>query len=303
MIKWKRIILLLSILGIFGCSFQKRLYRKGYYVEWISKKNHSQHSEKPLSIIEQQNNIQPLQSKLYNEDLSLLVSQEKSINNNPKQNLFRKNKIPTDTCGDVLILKTGDEYIVKVIEINDNEIKYKRCDNINGPTYTISKSKIYMIKYANGVSEHIESTEPDKGIKQQPTTTNTTDKKNKTYPPGYTLSWILFALSLIPSFFTSLSIYFLMFTARNAKRKIKEHPDLYKGLGEMNFLMYFSFIIASLIAVSLLLIGIFVLSNPVAFGLTAGGASSVGTLLLIIGVVVALPVIAFLITSNKDDFS
>lgn len=301
---WTKFILLsLIALLLSECSFQKRVYRKGYYVDWLSKKSKSHRIEKSLSVLEHQNIYQPLQSKLYNQDVSMLVSQEKSSNTSLKKNFLSKNKIPNDTCGDILVLKTGDEYIVKVIEINDNEIKYKRCDNINGPIYSISKSKIYMIKYANGVSEHIESTEPDKGIKQQPTTTNTTDKKNKTYPPGYTLSWILFALSLIPSFFTSLSIYFLMFTARNAKRKIKEHPDLYKGLGEMNFLMYFSFIIASLIAVSLLLIGIFVLSNPVAFGLTAGGASSVGTLLLIIGVVVALPVIAFLITSNKDDFS
>jgi hypothetical protein len=162
-----------------------------------------------------------------------------------------------------------------------------------------------MIKYANGVSEHIETTEPDKDLKQHPSATNTTNNKDRTHPPGYVLSWVLFSLSLFFFYggFTFLALFFLMFTARNTKRRIKERPNLYKGLPEMNFLMYYSFIIASCIAASLLLIGILILSNPAAFGITAAGASLTGTLLLIIGIVVALPVITFLITSDKDDFS
>lgn len=303
---WTKFILLsLIALLLSECSFQKRVYRKGYYVDWLSKKSKSHRIEKSLSVLEHQNIYQPLQSKLYNQDVSMLVSQEKSSNTSLKKNFLSKNKIPNDTCGDILVLKTGDEYIVKVIEINDNEIKYKRCDNINGPIYSISKSKIYMIKYANGVSEHIETTEPDKKLKQSATTNSTTDNKNKTHPPGYTLSWVLFSLSLFFFYggFTFLALFFLMFTARNTKRRIKERPNLYKGLPEMNFLMYYSFIIASLIAASLLLIGILILSNPAAFGITAAGASLTGTLLLIIGIVVALPVITFLITSDKDDFS
>ena len=51
---------------------------------------------------------------------------------------------------DILIKRTGDEIEAKVLEIGINEIKYKKFDNETGPTYTISKSEIFMIKYANG---------------------------------------------------------------------------------------------------------------------------------------------------------
>jgi hypothetical protein len=51
---------------------------------------------------------------------------------------------------DFIILKNGDEIKSKVLEINDNNIKYKKYSNQDGPTYTMEKSKIFMIKYASG---------------------------------------------------------------------------------------------------------------------------------------------------------
>lgn len=51
---------------------------------------------------------------------------------------------------DILILKTGDEQPVKVLEVGINEIKYKKFDNLEGPVYTILKSDVFMIKYKNG---------------------------------------------------------------------------------------------------------------------------------------------------------
>ena len=51
---------------------------------------------------------------------------------------------------DVVIKRNGDEIEAKVLEIGINEIKYKKFDNETGPTYTVSKSEIFMIKYANG---------------------------------------------------------------------------------------------------------------------------------------------------------
>jgi hypothetical protein len=47
-------------------------------------------------------------------------------------------------------LKNGDEIESKVLEINDNDIKYKKFSNQDGPSYTLLKSKIFMIKYASG---------------------------------------------------------------------------------------------------------------------------------------------------------
>lgn len=59
---------------------------------------------------------------------------------------------------DIIELKNGDDIKAKVIEISNTEIKYKKFSNIEGPIYTISKSKIVMIKYKNGEKEIITKT-------------------------------------------------------------------------------------------------------------------------------------------------
>ena len=51
---------------------------------------------------------------------------------------------------DYIILKNGDEIKAKVLEINNTDIDYKKYSNINGPTYHLNKSEIFMIKYASG---------------------------------------------------------------------------------------------------------------------------------------------------------
>ena len=47
----------------------------------------------------------------------------------------------------------GTEILSKVIEINNNEIKYKQFDNQNGPTIITLKKNIFIIKYENGTKE------------------------------------------------------------------------------------------------------------------------------------------------------
>jgi hypothetical protein len=66
---------------------------------------------------------------------------------------------------DNIIKRNGEEIRSKVLEIGISEIKYKKFENIEGPTYTIAKSDVFMIKYENGTSEvinAIEKAEPNK---------------------------------------------------------------------------------------------------------------------------------------------
>lgn len=51
---------------------------------------------------------------------------------------------------DVVICRNGDEIISKVLKISSSEVEYKKWSNQDGPTYTISKSEVFMIKYKNG---------------------------------------------------------------------------------------------------------------------------------------------------------
>ena len=71
---------------------------------------------------------------------------KKIQNNYPRINQLLAN------C-DVLIMMDGSEITAKILEITPYEIKYKNCDNLDGPTFTKSLSTVFKIKYANGTSQ------------------------------------------------------------------------------------------------------------------------------------------------------
>lgn len=54
---------------------------------------------------------------------------------------------------DTLFDKKNYSIIAKVIEVTQNDIRYKKFDNLNGPTYIVPKEEISFIKYANGSTE------------------------------------------------------------------------------------------------------------------------------------------------------
>ena len=58
---------------------------------------------------------------------------------------------------DVITLRNGDEIKAKVTEISSSEIKYKRFDNLDGPTIVVSKSEVFAINYENGTRDVINS--------------------------------------------------------------------------------------------------------------------------------------------------
>jgi hypothetical protein len=54
---------------------------------------------------------------------------------------------------DVLTKKNGEDILAKVLEVNTTEIKYKKSENPNGPTFTILKSEVLLIRYENGTKD------------------------------------------------------------------------------------------------------------------------------------------------------
>ena len=51
---------------------------------------------------------------------------------------------------DILTKKNGEDIKVKVTEVNQVDIKFKKSDNLTGPTYIISKGDVFMIRYEDG---------------------------------------------------------------------------------------------------------------------------------------------------------
>jgi hypothetical protein len=67
--------------------------------------------------------------------------------------LFLFSFLQSSIAQDTLFRLSGESIGVKVLEITPLEIKYKLTSNPEGPTYTVLKSDVFMIEYANGSNE------------------------------------------------------------------------------------------------------------------------------------------------------
>lgn len=59
---------------------------------------------------------------------------------------------------DVIVMKDQSTIMSKVLEITSTEIKYKKWDNLDGPTYFISPLEVTSINYENGKVEKFTET-------------------------------------------------------------------------------------------------------------------------------------------------
>lgn len=75
---------------------------------------------------------------------------------------------------DVIICRNGDEITSKVLKISKTEIEYKKWNNQDGPTYTLEKAEVFMIKYQNGDKDVFKETPaaPAQASNEQATNSN-----------------------------------------------------------------------------------------------------------------------------------
>lgn len=73
----------------------------------------------------------------------------------------------TTNAQDNVFLKTGEDIQVKVLEVGHDEIKYKKFDYQDGPTYSLKISDVFMIKYENGSKDVFGAIKNKKVSKQQ----------------------------------------------------------------------------------------------------------------------------------------
>ncbi len=58
---------------------------------------------------------------------------------------------------DTLTMRSGENIIVKIIEVGSTEVKYKKVTNLNGPMYSTLKSDLMLIRYENGSKDDFSS--------------------------------------------------------------------------------------------------------------------------------------------------
>jgi hypothetical protein len=87
---------------------------------------------------------------------------------------------------DVIVTKDEKKINAKVTEVYIDNIKYKRIDNLDGPTYTLPKSAISSILYQNGNVETFGDDKTSSGLTPTPTpatsTPSTSASSTRTQP-------------------------------------------------------------------------------------------------------------------------
>jgi len=205
---------------------KKRNYRDGYYVDWAFSK------KKADKKIAQGNTVEKPATKN-----SINANSIYNSNNDPTvatagmgvdKTLIAKNHDLTlgiDTCGDQLFFKSGDIIIAKVLEITDDKIKYKRCDNLEGPQFVVLKSSVQSIKYVNGVTENIEPSAASPYTEPSPQPQH--EGPQKVHPKAIG-SLIACIFGFVPFLFMIPFIVSVVMS-KNAIKEIDANPKIYKG--------------------------------------------------------------------------
>ncbi|MFY9307547.1 MAG: DUF4190 domain-containing protein [Bacteroidia bacterium] len=254
--------LLLAVILLHSCSVTQRRYMPGYSISWNKQNNETGKATLPSENTD-------AQQFTTNEELPLTASAD-YIPSTPKPGFIHNPKRKTfDEC-DIITLKNGTEVRAKVLEINPTEIKYKKCDNVDGPTIIINKSDASKIKYSNGITEIIHEPVPAEeadyyspGEKtNKPVAKNTPygGNFNKTLNPFALASFISAILSIV---FIVLAIVYspllLVFVPASivlgiiALKEINANPKLYKGKGLATFGIIFGAVVTSIVLIFLAL--------------------------------------------------
>ncbi len=86
---------------------------------------------------------------------------------------------------DLITKKDGTDISAKILEVNTNEIKYKRYSNLEGPTYTILKSDILIVRYENGENELFNESKQQSSYRANTTQTIVEGMKYREYKDFY----------------------------------------------------------------------------------------------------------------------
>jgi hypothetical protein len=249
-----RCLVLMMIFSAVRCDVQKRRYQKGFYVSGHSK------NKKTISPTEsaRQTDNKNKSANVIDHTIPALTGDVKTIASIKDPAVPNSKKLPligfatsTDSC-DVLIFKDGSEIRAKVMEVGTSEIRYKRCDNRDGPTYVTKKSDLFLITYANGTRELIKADPEESRPLPTAPSTYTLKKNSRVMQPfapfalvfgilGIVYPYIILMMELfsfggivIPPIYLFLMVLIPLLAlifGRIAISETSARPETYKGKG------------------------------------------------------------------------
>lgn len=249
-LRMQKILYCALLIGLLvSCSIKKRSYRNGYYVDWASghKKKHSNDknstivSHKPLK----NESIEVEETVTQREEVTASYSNNLDFKTNSSQKqknktlIFGKNHQQTEECGDEINFRDGSVVKAKVVEVNEDNIKYRKCDNLEGPLFTVKKDNVESIKYKNGSTDVF--VKKSKTFAGGSSAKSDGDKK-KTHDLAI-VALALAASSIVTGIFGAIAA---LIVAPIAKRKILSEPDKYDGLDLVKIAQIVSWIVIGL---------------------------------------------------------
>lgn len=205
-------ISLLVLIFLTSCSTLNHSKIKFSKAEPIAEKNKSSFNDQMRSVdyeIEIKENIETSNDNL---------SDEIASNQNNQNVVIEANN---EEC-DKMLLRSGEDLEVKIVEIGIEEIKYKKCNNLEGPTISILKKDVFMITYANGTKDVFKEEPKNEAVKN-----NTTEMKTEPIKPPFNslavASFIFGILGFIPIAGLILGIV--------ASNQISKDPNRTRGKG------------------------------------------------------------------------
>jgi hypothetical protein len=174
----------------------------------------------------------------------------KKIKKQYTKELRKKNLL--DEC-DIITFKNGEEVKAIVTEVGTSEVKYKKCDNKNGPLYSVKKSEVFMIKYANGSKDFFgnqvaTAQDPNNSVDSKEATDKTDGAAIGAFATGLVGLLIgLFASGIIGIIFGLAAIVLANFADSNIKKSKGKLKG--KGLAIVGAILGLVVIIASIIVI------------------------------------------------------
>lgn len=188
----KNSLFVVLILAVFSyCTVKKRAYRKGYYIEWAKHLSHS-----TLSVMKEKKKSQSLSKEVNVKKNDTYTDSETELASNENAQLLmvkpkKRQQINNVDCGDVIVMKNGEEITGKVVEINETEVKYKLCSDLDGPSITLNKKDVFMIKYTNGSKEILKSETDEKKAEKKK---DKLAEDGKPKPEGNAITGLIFSI-------------------------------------------------------------------------------------------------------------
>jgi hypothetical protein len=122
---------------------------------------------------------------------------------------------------DTIVMRNGDLMEAKVTEIGQREIRYRKCEDLEGPVFVVNITDVFMIKYPNGTRDYFTSERspaPSMGV--------TAPKKTE----GMAVAGFIGSLTGLFIAGIPLGIMAIVFGFVSLG-KIDRHPERYKGRG------------------------------------------------------------------------